>query len=379
MVARQTGQRSHEEESQLEQHGRRGTLSRRRFLGQTAAAGAMMLGAPAVHAQERSLKVGAFGGFFEETFNSAIWPEFTAASGIAVESVSQPSSDAWLLTLQQAAQAGVAAADVSMMGRVNSLRGVRQGLWLPLDSAKMPGVSNVSETYLEVGPDGQLYGVGSINWWLTLVSNTEQVPVEPTSWTELWRPDLGRILGLFALANNSFLLEIAAKTYFGGYDILTEEEGILTVMNKVAELKGNVLQWSRDEAQFQAALQTGEVPMGQYYHDVTSISVAQGLPVRSTFPTEGGVTDGGNWTVIKTSSKLEEAQVLIDWCLSPAAQDLIARNIGAAPVIDRSLLSLTDAEFAGISSAIDPVVPQYAMHLERGDWIEQKWLEIVLS
>jgi hypothetical protein len=24
-------------------------------------------------------------------------------------------------------------------------------------------------------------------------------------------------------------------------------------------------------------------------------------------------------------------------------------------------------------------VPQYAMHLERGDWIEQKWLEIVLN
>lgn len=363
----------------MDNYGLGSGLSRRRFLGQTAAAGAMLLAAPAVHAQARSLKVGAFGGFFEETFNSAIWPEFTAATGIAVESVSQPSSDAWLLTLQQAAQAGTAAADVSMMGRVNSLRGVRQGLWLPLDAAKMPGVSNVSETYLEVGPDGKLYGVGAINWWLTLVSNTEQVPVEPTSWTELWRPDLGRILGLFALANNSFLLEIAAKTYFGGYDILTEEEGILTVMNKVAELKGNVLQWSRDEAQFQAALQTGEVPMGQYYHDVTSIAVAQGLPVRSTFPTEGGITDGGNWTVIKTSTKLEEAQVLIDWCLSPAAQDLIARNIGAAPVIDRSLLSLTDAEFAGISSAIDPVVPQYAMHLERGDWIEQKWLEIVLS
>lgn len=358
---------------------RRKNINRRAFVAGSIAAGATILGAPAIHAQERSLKVGAFGGFFEETFKAQIWPEFTKASGIAVESVSQPSSDAWLLTLQQAAAAGEAAADVSMMGRVNSLRGVKQGLWLPLDPGKMQNLSNVAKTYQEIGPDGKLYGVGAINWWLTLVSNTEQVPAEPASWSEFWRPDLGRILGLFSLANNSFLLEIAAKTFFGNYELLQNEEGILKVMQKVAELKGNVLQWSRDEAQFQAGLESGEIPMGQYYHDVTSIAVAKGMPVRSTFPKEGGVTDGGNWTVIKTSKKIEEAQVLIDWCISPAAQDLIARKVGAAPVVDRSKLSLTDAEFAAISSDKDPVVPQYAMHLERGDWIEQKWLEIVLN
>ena len=355
-------------------------LSRRRLLASgAAAAAAVALGAPAIHAAERSVSVGAFGGFFEETFKASVWPEFTAATGIKVDSVSQPASDAWLLKLQQAAEAGEAAADVSMMGRVNALRGVKQGLWLPLDTAKMPNVANVPDIYVNKGENGKVYGIGAVNWWLTLVSNTNQVKQEPTSWKELWRPDLGRILGLFALANNSFLLEIAAKTWFGGYDNLKSEEGILTVMKKFAELKGNVLQWSRDEAQFQAGLETGEIPMGQYYHDVTMIGVSKGLPVRSTFPAEGGVTDGGNWTVIKTSKKLEEAQVLIDWCASAAGQELIARKVGAAPVVDRGKLNLTDAEFSAISSTVDPVVPQYAMHLERGDWVEQKWTEIVLS
>src|SRR3546814_8292901 len=58
------------------------------------------------------------------------------------------------------------------------------------------------------------------------------------------------------------------------------------LFDKLAEVKPNVRLWYRDEAQFEQALKSGEIPMGQYYHDVTGLAAADGHPERSTFPKE---------------------------------------------------------------------------------------------
>jgi len=76
--------------------------------------------------------------------------------------------------------------------------------------------------------------------------------------------------------------------------ILDTEEGILEVMNKLAEVKPNVRLWYRNEGQFHQALKKGEIPMGQYYHDVTGLAASDGKPVRSTFPEEGDALDSGS-------------------------------------------------------------------------------------
>ena len=65
----------------------------------------------------------------------------------------------------------------------------------------------------------------------------------------------------------------------------------MAAFEKLAEVKPNVRLWYRDEAQFEQALKSGEIPMGQYYHDVTGLAAADGHPVRSTFPKEGGILD----------------------------------------------------------------------------------------
>ena len=144
-------------------------------------------------------------------------------------------------------------------------------------------------------PDGRVAGVGAVTWYITLVSNTNAYPTAPDSWAFMWDPSNADKLGLLALVSNSFLLEITSKTFFGGdTKKLDTDEGILEVMNKIAELKPNVKLWYRDEAQFEQALKSGEIPMGQYYHDVTGLAAADGHPVRSTFPKEGGVNDAGS-------------------------------------------------------------------------------------
>jgi putative spermidine/putrescine transport system substrate-binding protein len=357
------------------------SFGRRAFLAGSAAAGAVAATGPFIRKARaaRSLKVGTYGGYFEESFVQHIYPDFTAATGIEVESVAQPTGETWLVQLRNAAKGGVAPADVSMMAGTSRLRGAASKLWMPLDEAALTNTKYMKDEFVYRYPDGRVYGVGAVSWYITLCSNTEVYAEAPTSWADIWDPKYKDSLGLLALSTNSYLLEVTAHTHFGGVEILQSKEGIQQVMEKLSEVKPNVRLWYKDEGTFQQALQDGEVPMGQYYHDVTGLAAAEGFPVRSTFPKEGGIVDSGGWVVSKASDKQEEAQVFMNYTSQPEIQAQLSRKVGTAPVVDRSHLDLTDEEFNAVSSDIPPIIPQYHIYMEWGDWISDQWTAMITS
>ena len=163
----------------------------------------------------------------------------------------------------------------------------------------------------------------------------------------------------------------------GGTQALDTEEGLLKAFEKLAEVKPNVRLWYRDEAQFEQALKSGEIPMGQYYHDVTGLAAADGHPVRSTFPKEGGIQDSGNWCLSRASTKVEEAHVFIDYMTQPQIQGLMSRKVGTAPTLKKDVLDLTPEEFASVSSEIEPILPRYDLYTSKSDWLNQKWTELI--
>ena len=354
-------------------------ISRRAILGAGVASASLLAMPSILRAQDKSLKVGVYGGYFKDSFDKNIFPEFTKATGIAVESVAEPTGEAWLVQLEQAAKAGQAPADVSMMSQVSMLKGQSTELWAPLDTAKIKNASGLIDTFVNKYPDGRVAGIGAVAWYITLVTNTDVYKVAPTSWAALWDPANEDKLGLLALVSNSFLLEVTAKTHFGGTEALDTEEGILKVFDKLAEVKPNVRLWYRDEAQFEQALKSGEIPMGQYYHDVTGLAAADGQPVRSTFPKEGGIMDSGCWALSRASAKTEEAHVFIDYMCQPSIQATLSRKVGTAPTVKRELLDLTAEEFAAVSSDIAPIIPRYDLYQTKSDWLNQKWTELIVG
>ncbi|PJR15475.1 ABC transporter substrate-binding protein [Sinorhizobium meliloti] len=355
------------------------SIKRRTLLG-AGLAGASMLAMPAVlRAQDKSLKVGVYGGYFKDSFDKNIFPEFTKATGIAIESVAEPTGEAWLVQLEQAARAGQAPADVSMMSQVAMLKGQATDLWTPIDMAKIKNGSNLLDRFVNKYPDGRIAGIGAVSWYITLVTNTDVYKEAPTSWQAFWDPANADKLGLLALVSNSFLLEVTAKTFMGGTNALDTEEGILKAFEKLAEVKPNVRLWYRDEAQFEQALKSGEIPMGQYYHDVTGLAAADGHPVRSTFPKEGGIQDSGCWALSRASQKVEEAHIFIDYMCQPALQATLSRKVGTSPTVKRESTDLTDKEFAAVSSDIEPIVPRYDLYQTKSDWLNQKWTELIVG
>ncbi|MGO4438926.1 ABC transporter substrate-binding protein [Rhizobium sp. RAF56] len=354
-------------------------VSRRAALG-AGLAGVSMLAMPSIlRAEDKSLKVGVYGGYFKKSFDQHIFPEFTKATGIAIESVAEPTGEAWLVQLEQAAKAGQAPADLSMMSQVAMLKGQATELWTPIDVSKMKNASGLIDRFVNKYPDGRIAGIGAVAWYITLVTNTDVFKEAPTSWAALWDPANADKLGLLALVSNSFLLEVTAKTHFGGTNALDTEEGILKAFAKLAEVKPNVRLWYRDEAQFEQALKSGEIPMGQYYHDVTGLAIADGFHVRSTFPKEGGIQDSGCWALSRASKNTEEAHIFIDYMCQPAIQATLSRKVGTAPTVKRELLDLTDKEFAAVSSDIEPIIPRYDLYQSKSDWLNQKWTELIVG
>ena len=355
------------------------SVSRRGVLaGSAAIAGALAM--PSIlRAQDKSIKIGVYGGYFKDSFDKNIFPEFTKATGIAVESIAEPTGEAWLVQLEQAAKAGQAPADLSMMSQVAMLKGQATELWAPIDMAKISNASGLIDRFVNKYPDGRVAGVGAVAWYITLVTNTDVYKDAPTSWNALWDPANADKLGLLALVSNSFLLEVTAKTHFGGTNALDTEEGILKAFEKLAEVKPNVRLWYRDEAQFEQSLKSGEIPMGQYYHDVTGLAAADGQPVRSTFPQEGGIQDSGCWALSRASMKTEEAHIFIDYMCQPSIQATLSRKVGTAPTVKRELLDLTAEEFAAVSSDIEPITPRYDLYQTKSDWLNQKWTELIVG
>ncbi|MFD1987161.1 PotD/PotF family extracellular solute-binding protein [Mesorhizobium newzealandense] len=354
-------------------------VSRRRVLGAGLATAGVLAMPSILRAQDKSLKVGVYGGYFKKSFDEHVFPDFTKATGIAVESVAEPTGEAWLVQLEQAAKAGQAPADLSMMSQTSTLKGQSTELWTPLDTSRFKHYGDLLPRFINKYPDGRVAGIGAVAWWITLVSNTDVYKEAPTSWAAFWDKANEDKLGLLALASNSFLLEVTAKTFMGGTNALDTEEGLNKAFEKLAEVKPNVRLWYRDEAQFEQALKSGEIPMGQYYHDVTGLAIADGFHVRTTFPKEGGIQDSGNWVLSRASTKVDEAHAFIDYMSQPSMQGVMSRKVGTTPTLKKEVLDLTPAEFASVSSEIEPIIPRYDLYTSKADWINQKWTELIVG
>ena len=328
-----------------------------------------------------TIKVGTYGGFFEENFRK-MYPAFTEEFGVEVESVSQPTSEVWVVQLQQAIAAGGAPpADVSMLSGVGLLRAINGEILATYQASDIPESVHLAEGYIRTDEGDSVIGVGGLSWYITLVSNTDRVKESPDTWTAFWDPEWENELALLRNAANSYLLEITATLFFDGYDILDTENGIVEVMTKLQEVKPNVKLFYRDEAQAQQAFNTGEVSLGQFYHDITTFAASQGEPLRSVFPDEGAILDSGFWAVTRTTENLGGCVAFIDYFCRPEVQAELARTLGTTPTARKETMDLTEKEYEAVGGPGPDAAlrPKYEIYDQFEDFIDQQWTEMMLS
>jgi putative spermidine/putrescine transport system substrate-binding protein len=323
----------------------------------------------------RTLKVSTFGGYFEQGFKNFVYPAFQRATGIAVESVPQSESTAFLLQVQQAEKAGAVPMDICCMNQTDLIRGRELGLWQNYDVSKAPNLKLLPDRYLSKSKDG-VDGVGAMGWYQTLVINKDEMKTLPDSWRYLWNPSHKNAWGLNS-GGESGLFEVVAGTWFGGNDILNTKEGIDKVLAKIAELKPNVKLWWEEEGTMQTALENDDVIGGQYFNDVAHTMAKNGTPVVSVFPKEGGLLDYGAWALLAPSKKQAEALEFVNYTASAEAQELMARKSGLVPLLERSKMNLTQAEFDTVSSDIPPLQIATAARVKFQSYMDQQFTKML--
>ena len=354
------------------------TSTRRSALKGSVAA-ASLLSAPAVLRRAWAadpIRVSCYGGYFEDMLKQHAYPAFTEASGIAVESVSQGNGFEWFVNLEASIETGTPAVDITIADVGDMLR--MPGIFIPLEDGSVPGLAKVPDYLVRRNAAGAPLGAPAMAWYTILVTNTDVWPEEPTSWADAWDAKFKGELGWYRDASASFIIDIVARTFFGGNEIMVSDEGLMQCMEKAAELKDNVRLWYDDESRFQAMLRSGELTGGQSFHDVTQVMIEEGLPVRSTFPREGGLIGYGSWCMLQGTQKADACRQFIEWSLSPQAQTAITDNLWTAPVLPRDMLpDLSDEAFNRASSTIDPILANYQVYVDKGDWISERW-EVLL-
>lgn len=334
------------------------------------AAASSVIGTPLI-AQSRSLKIGSYGGYFEDSFKEYVYPAFTEATGIAVESVTQPNSTDWLVTMSQATAAGNVPADVSLYARDTMIKASRiGGLLAPLDLTKMPATSNLDGYFIFEDTTGAI-GVGAMSWFTAMVINPNEVEA-PSSWAEFWDSSkFEASLGLSKNFNSQFL-DVVAATFFDGAETFSTKDGIVALVEKAAEIKPNVALWWSAESQMEQSMKNGDVIGGQYYLDVANLMALDGFPIKPIFPKEGNPQDYGSWCLSAISEKADEAAEFMNFASDPATQALMSRMIGTAPLVDQSKTDLTDDEFAMVSGA-PSIKPAYEAYLDNETFIKETW------
>ncbi|URK87193.1 hypothetical protein LP421_26375 [Rhizobium sp. RCAM05350] len=71
--------------------------------------------------------------------------------------------------------------------------------------------------------------------------------------------------------------------------------------------------------------------------------------------------------------------MFIDYMSQPSIQAILSRKVGTSPTVKRELTDLTDAEFAAVSSDIEPIIPRYDLYQTKSDWLNQKWTELIVG
>lgn len=180
--------------------------------------------------------------------------------------------------------------------------------------------------------DEDHYWTGIYAGPLCFVSNTnllKELGLEaPTSWADLIKPEYEGHLQVANPGTSGTSYNVLATVV----QILGEDEAF----EYLKKLDKNIFQYTRSGSKPGKNAAIGEIPIGiGYAHDQVKL-VAQGYPLKITFPSEGTGYEIASISLIKGGPQTELAKKLYDWALTERAAEIYA-SVYVCPFVDVEL------------------------------------------
>jgi spermidine/putrescine-binding protein len=306
-------------------------FTRRQFTTGAVAAGAVLATPSLVRAQADELRVLTWEGYAEPE-----WLEpFEEATGATVSVSYVGSVDEMFAKMQgsQGADFDVVAFDTSSFARY-----IDGNLIQPLDTGKLPNVSNVIPEFQTVEPimrEDTQYGVPFAWGSLPLVYDADQFEQAPDTWEVMWDPQYEQQMIALDDANNSITLAALVLGFEDPYNL--DDEQFEQVKQKLIDMKRLLLTYYAgfDEGadifaqnDIKLAFSMGET-MGTLIQD-------RGVNALWTIPKEKAIGWLDCWVVSAGTRDVDLAHAWIDACMMPEVGNLLSTRFNYGNTTDEA-------------------------------------------
>lgn len=268
------------------------------------------------------------GGTFETNFRTKIFPKFEQKTGIKVIYATGTTTGNFAKVQAQRARPEI---DVIWTNDVTHGMGKQTGLYASLDPKRVTNLEYVYPFARDPDGIGVTQGVAAIGLEYNTRIFREKGLVLPTSWYDLWRPDLKGHVAIYTVPHGygNLFLALMAKLERGS------EQNVEPGLAKIKALAPNVLAFPDAPAQLDNLLKQGEVWLTYNATPRVFELQATGFSVDFLYPKEGAIYFVNYFDVVKGAPHPEAAQEFVNFLIGEEAQLGMAVEMLWGPINSR--------------------------------------------
>lgn len=273
-------------------------------------------------------------GPWAKTYQQVL-PEFTKETGIEV--TYETGQSATKNVAQLISERNNPQVDIVDTNNVGLIQGKAADIFATLDPSKIP---NYADTYSQFRDDSStLVGIpryittAGLEYNPTLVAKANQPT--PSSWLDLWNPAYKGEVGITDCSNVQCygFVPVLAKLQSG------DPTNLNAAFDKLKELGPNLKTIASSSTELDQLMTQGTLAITTALSYAAYTLQASGVDVNFATPKEGAFYYTGYLGVAKGSKKIDEAEQLMNYLLSPDVQTAFAKNCYASPTNTKTQLT----------------------------------------
>ena len=218
---------------------------------------------------------------------------------VSVRLVPSESED---VVAQIKAARGASPYDVITLGAPRQIMAVQEGWVEQTPRSDLPNLKDVYPKFITACRDN---GIPETYSLIGLAYNPDRVP-PPVSWTDLWKPEYKRKLGLTTPASNlGFALVVMTAKLFGG-----SEDNMAPAWSKLKELGPFVVAPSPES--LAQLFERDEVAIAPLWNNDAAILALHGLKIKFVQPKPGAIVVVSCMDVVKNSAQAKLAREFLN-------------------------------------------------------------------
>jgi spermidine/putrescine transport system permease protein len=220
----------------------------------------------------------------------------------------------------------------------------KQKLMEEIDMSNIPNFKNIGEKFRNPSFDpGNKYSIPYMWGTGAIAVNTSKVPVNVTSYTDLWDSRFKN--SLVVLDDQRALIGVALKKL--GYSINeTDPSRLEQARQELLRLKGNIKSFNSDSPKTE--LINGNATAGFMWGAEAALAQKENKDIKVIFPKEGVYLWQDNFVIPKGANNKKNAEIFINYILDPNVSAEISKefpyanpNEAAHKYIDKNILNNT--------------------------------------